>query len=483
MDFPYYVTGGNAGFDVSGDGMEVCASSNPDANHWETTNKDLFVIPTSGGDPTNITAGNPGADMHPVYSPDGRYIAYLRQTVPSYESDRVRLAVYDRQAGESRTLTEDFDNWVEEFAWAPDAKSIYFLAAQEGSRPIYRVEVESARVSRVADLRFIDGFDVSPDGKSIAVARRSIADPREIWTCSSKGGKEKRLTTFNAAVEEEVDIRAPEEMWIESPTGRKVHTFVIKPHGFDPSKKYPLILNVHGGPQGQWYDSFRGDWQVYPAAGYVVVLPNPHGSTGYGQELTEAISRDWGGKVYEDLMAVTDEMARQPWIDAERMGVMGWSFGGYMVMWMAGHTDRFECMAAMMGLYDLPAFWGATEELWFPQYDLGGAPWESEDYTRWSPHLYAENLTTPTLVVTGMLDFRVPYTQSLEFFSALRKQGVPSRLLVFENDGHWPSWVRSMPVYYNAHLEWFHEYLGGDPAPYDTREMVRNRAFKNAGEE
>ncbi len=478
LDLPAYVTGGNAGYDVSPDGMQLCVAGNADTNAWETTNKDLFVIPVDGGDPVNITAANKGYDGNPAYSPDGRYIAYLTQFEPGYESDRIRLAVYDREKGVSAVRTEAFDNWVEDFQWAPDSKRLYFLAAEEGARPLYRVDIRGGKIRPVVDLRHIDAFDISPDGKWLAAGRRSVGEPREIWSCTTSGSKIRRLTTFNAELEAEVDIRPAEEMWIESPTGRKIHTFVVKPHDFDPNKKYPLILNVHGGPQSQWTDAFRGDWQVYPGAGYIVAFPNPHGSTGYGQEFTRAISRDWGGKVYRDVMAVADSLAGLPWVDSDRMGAMGWSYGGYMMMWLEGHTNRFKCIAAMMGVYDLPAMWGATEELWFPQFDLGGTPWESDDYRTWSPHEYAERFETPCLVITGERDYRVPYTQSLEFYSALRKRGVRSRLIVFKNDGHWPNWVKSMPVYYNAHLEWFHDYLGGGEAPYRTEDMVRNRAFK-----
>ncbi len=477
MDLPMYVTGGSAGYDVSPDGREICVAGNPDPNWWETTNKDLFVVSVDGGERTNITDANEAYDGNPRYSPDGRYIAYLRQEVPGYESDRFRLALYDRRSGRHEVLTEVFDNWVEDFAWAPDSKSLFFIAAEEGARPVYRVDVRSRRIRPVVELRHIDAFDVSPDGRWLAIARRSVAEPREIWRCTTSGRKVRRLTTFNRALEDSVDLRPAEEMWIDAPNGARIHTFVVKPHGFDPSKRYPLILNVHGGPQSQWTDAFRGDWQVYPGAGYVVAFCNPHGSTGYGQAFTRAISRDWGGKVYEDIMAVTDALAELPWVDEDRMGAMGWSYGGYMMMWLEGHTTRFRAIAAMMGVYDLPAMWGATEELWFPQFDLGGTPWESDDYRRWSPHEYAQNFTTPCLVITGEKDFRVPYTQSLEFFTALRKRGVPARLIVFENDGHWPSWVQSMPVYYNAHLEWFHRWLGGGPAPWKTEDMVRNRAF------
>jgi dipeptidyl aminopeptidase/acylaminoacyl peptidase len=479
MDAPSYMTGGgNAGIDFSPDGREISVAANADSNEWETTNKDLWLVSASGGGLTNITNSNAAYDANPRYSPDGRYVAYLMQVIPTFEADLFRLALYDRKTGEKRVLTEGFDYWVGLFEWAPDSKSIYFTADYHGANPLYRIDIGSRKITEVANFRTIDSFDVSPDGRSIVVSRRSVGEPREIWTCKSNGKDVRRLTTFNQAVEDEVDIRPAEEIWIDSPTGKKIHTFVVKPHGFDPSRKYPLILNVHGGPQSQWMDSFRGDWQVYPGCGYVVAFPNPHGSTGYGQEFTHEISRDWAGKVYEDVMAVADHMAMLPWIDGDRMGAMGWSYGGYVMAWMAGHTERFKCLASMMGAYNLASKWGATEELWFPQYDLGGAPWESEDYTKWSPHLSADHFKTPTLVITGEKDFRIPYTESLQFFTALRKKGVPARLIVLENDGHWPNAVKSMPLYYAAHLDWFHRYLSGDPSPYDVREMVRNRGYQ-----
>jgi dipeptidyl aminopeptidase/acylaminoacyl peptidase len=237
-----------------------------------------------------------------------------------------------------------------------------------------------------------------------------------------------------------------------------------------------MILNVHGGPQSQWADSYRGDWQVYPGKGYVVAFANPTGSSGRGQDFVDAISCDWGGRVFDDLMKVTDALEELPYVDRERMGAMGWSYGGYMMMWFEGHTSRFKTIAAMMGLYDLPSFYGATEELWFPEKDLCGTPWNSDHYERWSPSRYVDNFKTPALVITGELDYRVPYTQSLGFFTALRKNGLDSRLIVFPDAGHWPAW-HEMAFYYNAHIDWFHKYLGGEPATWDVREHARNQIF------
>ncbi len=477
FDWPAWSVGGE-GFAFSPDGSELCVTSNHDADEASSTNKDLWLVPVAGGTPRNITATNRAFDGDPLYSPDGRYIAFRMQTVPGFESDRFRLALYDRKTENIRVLTDAFDYWVNGFRWAPDSKSIFFTADVKGTVPLFRVDIASGRITEVINARTIDAFAISPDGKSIALVRRSVGEPRELWRVDTDGKNLKRLTFFNKEIADAVDIRPAQELWIPSPTGKLIHTFIVTPHNFDPTKKYPLILNVHGGPQSQWTDGFRGDWQVYPGAGYIVAFPNPHGSTGYGQAFTEAISKDWNGKVYQDVMAVTDSLAKLPYVDAGRMGAMGWSYGGYMMMWLEGNTDRFKAIACMMGVYNLTAMYGATEELWFPEWDLGGTPWTSDLYQKLSPNNYVKNFKTPCLVITGEQDYRVPYTQSLEFFTGLQKMGVPSRLIVFKNDGHWPSHVKSMPLYYNAHLDWFHRYLGGEPAPYDMTKLVRNLVFR-----
>jgi dipeptidyl aminopeptidase/acylaminoacyl peptidase len=290
-------------------------------------------------------------------------------------------------------------------------------------------------------------------------------------------GTEAPLTQQNQALLDEVDLRPMEEVFVDSPSGRRIQVLLVKPHGFDPARKYPAIVNVHGGPQMQWADAFRGDAQVYPGAGYVVAFPNPHGSTGWGQDFTAAISGDWDGKVMQDVRAATDWLAAQPWVDKDRMGAMGWSWGGYAIMWLQGRTDRFKALASMMGVYDLRSMYSSTEELWFPEWDLKGTPWDNpEGYRRQSPSSNVRRFKTPTLVVTGQKDFRVPYTQSLAFFTDLQKMGVPSRLVVFESSGHWPGWY-DMVLYYAAHLDWFHTYLGGEPSPWDPKALARNAVF------
>ena len=484
FDSPPFQLAGPLQYDFAPDSTELVFDSNRDRTPASSTNSDLWIVPLSGAQPTvrNITASNPAFDGNPKYSPDGKYIAYRLQKQPGYESDLFRLAIYDRFSGASQVLTESFRNWVEDFQWSPDSKSIYFTAPLEGDTPVFQVMLGSREVRQVLLDKAIDSFAISSDSRRMVYARRSVGEPVEIFAVDLRDGKAtlpQQLSHINDQVAQEVDIRPAERMWVEGAAGAKIEVFIVKPHDFDPAKKYPLILNVHGGPQMQWEDSFRGDWQVYPGAGYVVAFANPHGSTGYGQDLTAEISGDWGGAVFEDLMKVTDALAKLPYVDPERMGAMGWSYGGYMMDWFEGHTDRFKAIASMMGVFDLRSMYGATEELWFPEWDLKGQPWNSADYEKFSPSYYVKQFKTPCLVISGEGDFRVPYTQSLQFFTSLQKMNVPSRLIIYSNAGHWPSWYE-MVFYYTAHLEWFHKYLGGESAPWTTEQFLRNAVFESA---
>lgn len=474
---PVFSPNGPSGFTFSPDSKEICYLSNHDAHPEASTNCDLFVVPVTGGAATNLTKDNPAWDGSPQYSPDGRYIAYRFQRTPSYESDRFILGLIDRQTGEKRVLTENYDNWVDDYRWSADSRSIYCLTEERGYAPLYRIDVKTGRMEKLIADRAIGSF--APDGKGgFYYTYSRTGRPSALYHTATPGrtGKkfrETQVTHLNDSLEAAVDIRPSEAMWVRGTDGDSVEVFIVKPHGFDPTKKYPLVINVHGGPQMQWMDSFRADWQVYPGAGYVVAYPNPHGSTGYGQQFCRDISGSWGGRPYEDVMKVTDALAQLEYVDSTRMGAMGWSYGGYFMNWLQGQTKRFKCLASMMGLFDLRSMWGATEELWFPNFDLEGQPWNSELYKKWSPSEYVKNFATPTLIITGERDYRVSYTQSLQYFSTLQTLGIPSRLIVFTNDGHWPSSLKSMPLYYNAHLEWFHNYLGGDPAPWDSEKMVQ----------
>jgi dipeptidyl aminopeptidase/acylaminoacyl peptidase len=484
FDAPTFQLGGPRQYDFSPDGSEFVYVSNHDKDPASSTNNDLWLVSLTDKEarPRNITASNPAYDGSPQYSPDGKYIAYRVQKQPGYESDLFRLAIYDRSTGRSTVLTESFRNWIDDFKWSNDSQSIYFTGPVEGQNPVYRLHLGSGAITQLVADKTIDEFEFSPGEKRLIYIKRSVGAPPEIYSADINGGKASvatPLTHINDAVVNEVDIRPAESMWVDGAGGAKIQVFIVKPHNFDPTRKYPLILNVHGGPQSQWADAFRSDWQVYPGAGYIVAFANPHGSTGYGQDFTAEISGDWGGMVFEDLMKVTDALEKLPYVDRDRMGAMGWSYGGYMMNWFEGHTDRFKAIASMMGLYDLRSFYGATEELWFPEWDLKGQPWNSELYEKWSPSNYVKNFKTPCLVISGERDYRVPYTQSLQFFTALQKMNVPSKLIVYSNAGHWPSWYE-MALYYTAHLEWFHQYLGGGAPPWTAEQFLRNAVFDRA---
>ncbi|HWX40684.1 MAG TPA: S9 family peptidase, partial [Blastocatellia bacterium] len=480
-DSPTFQLGGPLQYDFSPDGSEFVFVSNHDKDPESSTNNDLWIVSLTspGAKARNITAANRSYDGSPKYSPDGKYIAYRLQKQPAYESDLFRLALYDRASGSSTVLTESFKNWVDEFKWAEDSKSIYFSAPVEGENPIFNIDIGSRAITRVLADKTIGEFEFAPGGRRVFFTARSVGRPTELYSATITDGKASepgQLSHINSAVEREVDIRPAETMWVEGAAGAKIQVFIVKPHNFDPARKYPLILNVHGGPQDMWADSFRGDWQVYPGAGYVVAFCNPHGSTGYGQDFTAEISGDYGGEDFEDLMKVTDALEKLNYVDRDRMGAMGWSFGGYMMDWFEGHTTRFKAIASMMGLFDLKSFYGATEELWFPEWDLKGRPWDSDLYQKWSPSNSVKSFKTPCLVISGERDYRVPYTQSLQFFTSLQKMGVPSRLIIYSNAGHWPSWYE-MALYYTAHLEWFQKYLGGGAPPWSSEQFLRNAVF------
>ncbi|MDH3812972.1 MAG: S9 family peptidase [Acidobacteriota bacterium] len=481
-DSPTFSVGGGGGYVFSPNSREICIVSNHDEDQARSTNSDLWLVKVDGEGAVNITATNRGWDGNPVYSPDGRYIAFRSQATPGYESDLYRIGIYDRKLKATRYQTDasNFDNWINDLRWSESSDALYFTADHEGENPIYRIGLTDDEPRKIIADGAIAGWTLAADDQSLIYTRSRVGEPPEVFSISATGGDPSRLTSFNEALTDDVDIRSAETIWVEGEEGSKIQVFLVKPHDFDPQKKYPLILNVHGGPQSPWRDRYRGDWQVYPGKGYVVAFPNPTGSAGFGQDFVDAIGCDWGGRVYRDLMRVTDALEELPFVDSERVGAMGWSYGGYMMMWFAGHTDRFEAIASMMGVYDLRSMWGATEELFFVEKDLCGTPWTSEHYERWSPSAFAENFETPTLVITGEQDYRVPYTQSLHFFTDLQVQNVPSRLVIYPNSGHWPRWYE-MAFYYLVHLDWFHQYLGGDAAPWAPLKFLRNQVFNEGG--
>jgi dipeptidyl aminopeptidase/acylaminoacyl peptidase len=464
-DVPPFNLGGPEPIAFSPDSKELCFTANTDKDEALSTNGDLFTVPVSGAGGLRRITTNPGNDWGPVYSPNGMWIAYRAQMQPGEESDRWRLMLYTRSSGKIATVTEDFDHSVESYEWSPSSETIYFTAEEKGEMTLWGVAPPPKNEVKGVLGGFNAEFDLSRDGHTFALMRTSLTMPAELFVASMPDLKPRQLTHQNGALLSQLDLSKPEMFWFEGAEKTQVEGLLIRPPHFDPSKKYPALLLIHGGPQGAWTDAWGYRWneQVMAAPGYVVLAINPRGSTGYGQKFTAEISRDWGGKVYEDLMNGLDAAtAKYSFIDGSRVGAAGGSYGGYMIDWIATHTGRFKCLISHAGPYDIVSM-GATEELWFNEWEFGGTPWANpENYKKWSPSEFAAALgkyKTPTLVVGGELDFRVPYTQDLEFFTALQTQGVPSKLLIFPDEGHWVLKPQNSELWYKTFLAWLAEYL------------------------
>jgi dipeptidyl aminopeptidase/acylaminoacyl peptidase len=466
-DVPPFNLGEPEAIAFSPDGQELCFTANTDKDEALSTNGDLFTASVTGTSVPKRITSNPGNDWGPAYSPDSKWIAYRAQMQPGYESDRWRLMLYDRKTEKQINLTEDFDRSVGAIAWAADSKNIYFQTDEKAEMPVYAISLAAGKTPKVVlPSSFNAEFDLSRDGRVLAFTRTSLTMPAEVFVADADGTGIRQLTFQNGALLSQLELPSAETFWFEGAENAQVEGLLLRPPHFDESKKYPTLLLIHGGPQGAWGDDWGYRWnpEVMAARGYVVLMINPHGSFGYGQKFTAEISRDWGGKVYEDLMKGLDAaIAKYPFIDGSRVAAAGGSYGGYMVNWIATHTGRFKCLISHAGPYDSISMYGATEELWFEEWEQAGTPWSNPDlYRKWSPSEYASALAkykTPTLVIGGELDFRVPYTQDLEFFSALQRQGVPSKLVIFPDEGHWVLKPQNSEFWYQTFLDWLAKYL------------------------
>jgi len=486
-DAPVFSLGGQDNYAFSPDGQEVCYTSNHDKVEATSTNNDLWIVPVMGGPAKNITAGNPASDSTPLYSPDGKYIAYRAQQRPGYESDRFRLMLYDRKTGEKKDLTEGFDHWVGTIAWAPDSKTIYFTAEHEGHSLIYAIGAQSTDKARAVYPKrvLVGGFDddlaVIPSGRHIVFSRMSIGAPNEIYASNTEGegcpaqtgnvdpGKENcslnkdwAITKVNQSVLSEISMSGIESFSFKGAKNDEVEGFLVKPPNFDPNKKYPVKFLVHGGPQGAWGDdwSYRWNPELFAANGYVVIMINFHGSTGYGQKFIDAINGDWGGAPFEDLMKGLDYAEKTyPFIDKDRECALGASYGGYAINWILGHTDRFKCLVSHDGMFNSVSAWGTTEELWFNEWEFKGTPYSNpEMYAKWSPNNASKSFKTPTLVVHGQLDYRLDVSEGFQLFTTLQRLGVPSKMLYFPDEGHWVLKPQNSQLWYKTVNDWVDQW-------------------------
>jgi dipeptidyl aminopeptidase/acylaminoacyl peptidase len=510
-DAPVFSLGGQDDYAFSPDGQEICYASNHDKVEATSTNNDLWTVPVNWPENAtpadvlaktkNITAENPASDSTPLYSPDGKYIAYRAQSRPGYESDRFRLMLYDRKTGEKKNLTEDFDHWVGSFAWAPSSVRIFFSAEDKGESPIYTIEAEPMGTETQEVVRGFDDDIVLTRDYTLLFTRMSIQAPNEIWflrstldpkfaecdlhpenltaeerkknalACAARGKRQvEPLTHSNDRILSQVQMQSLEPFWFTGAHGDKVEGFLVKPPNFDPSKKYPVKFLLHGGPEGAWGDdwSYRWNPELFAApsaavsSGYVVIMINFHGSTGYGQKFVDAINGDWGGAPFEDLMKGLDYAEKTySFIDKDRECALGASYGGYMANWVLGHTDRFKCIVSHDGMFNSISAWGTTEELWFNEWEFKGTPYSNREmYDKWSPSNAAKNFKTPTLVVHGQLDYRLDVSEGFQLFTTLQRMGVPSKMLYFPDEGHWVLKPQNSQLWWKTVNDWVDQWVG-----------------------
>jgi dipeptidyl aminopeptidase/acylaminoacyl peptidase len=465
-DAPPFSLGGMTDYAFSPDSKDLAFTSNHDKVEATSTNGDVWLVSIKGGAARNFTVANRGYDGSPRFSPDGRYLAYRSQVTPGFEADRFRLMLLDRKTGRAQSITETLDSNVDEFTFTADSKWIYLGAEARGRGLIYSVSVNGGPLKKILGEGFHGDINVSKDGQTLVFSRSSMTKPSEVYRANADGSSVTALTTSNDAFLAPFNLKPAEEVTWTGAAGTKVAGWIVKPANFNPRRKYPLAVLIHGGPQGAFNDNWGYRWnpQVFANAGYVVFMPNPRGSTGYGQQFVNEISGDWAGKVFIDLKNGVAQTAALPYVDKNRIGGAGASYGGYMVNWIEGHNNdprfQFKVLVSHDGVYNLTSMYGATEELWFPEWEFKGTPWTNPAmYERWSPHKFVQNFKTPVLIITNALDYRVPETEGLQMFTAVQRMGVESKLVDFPDEGHWVQKPANSAFWYNTVIGWLDKYL------------------------
>ncbi|RMF58876.1 MAG: S9 family peptidase [Calditrichaeota bacterium] len=446
------------------DAQQICYVQNRDSIVAISTNNDLWLTRISDGSVQQLTT-NPGNDNGPRFSPDGKSIAYLSMARAGFESDQQDLIVLDIASGKKRNLTETLDRYVSDFVWSPDSRYIYFYVPHHGRHRLYRVEVKSGKRKLLLENRYVGGVKITPDGKSLVLKVQASNLPYELFRFDIRKKKLSQLTFTNQERLSQLEMNSLEDYWFVGAKGDSVHLLLLKPPFFDKTKKYPLLSLIHGGPQGAWGDDFHYRWnsQMFAAPGYVVIMINFHGSRGYGQKFCDAVSKDWGGAPYQDIMIGTRwALEHFDYLDPQRVGAAGASYGGFMINWIEGHNegDLFKTLVSHDGVFEQVSMFGSTEELWFPKWEFNGAPWdEGSLYQKWNPINFVEHFHTPMLVIHGEHDYRVPYTQGLQLFTALQLKGVESRLLFFPDEDHFVQKPKNARLWWKTVHEWLARWL------------------------
>ena len=519
---PTFSLGGPMGYAFSPDSKELAFVLNNDKVPAASTNNDIYTIDVTqhdakgtesikGWSPKKIST-SPGSDDGPAYSPDGKYLAFRSQARAGYESDRFRLMLYDREAKTTKDILSGFDGWVDEFLWAPQGFGIYFTSAIEGQQKIYWVDNAHGRRVLMGEGGEFSSLSVtsSPGGNTNLViaakmksdmptelvkfrpsdAEGSVNDADRFGVSIRNGSPQEQLTHLNDSLLSQLEQSKMESFWFPGAGGTKIQGFLIRPPNFDPSKKYPLKFLIHGGPQGAWGDawSYRWNAELMAASGYVVVMINPRGSTGYGQAFIDGVNGDWGGKPYVDLMKGLDYAeAKYPFIDKTRECALGASYGGYMADWILTHTNRFACIVTHDGMFNPQSAYGSTEEMWFNEWEFRrpgsaepGQPWKyaagpiaDDPFRKWSPMLSVQNAKTPTLVIHSQKDYRLDVSEGFQLFTALQRLNVPSKMLYFPDEGHWILKPQNSKLWYETVGDWCDKYTHSGKYAADTVGSVK----------
>ena len=482
---PFSLDGGGCGCAFSPDSKELAFTENLDPEPAISVNADIFTLDLTSTDaqPVKVST-SPGGDFNPAYSPDGKWLAWRSQARAGYESDRYRLMLYDRATRNARELLPSFDRWILELAWAPDSKTIYFVAEDKGEAPIYRTNLMGTLVHRFGKAagEWSGIHPLNLQGREFIVGSLARATrPAEavfgdllIMDDNARTGpalssfEPRQITHLNDTILARLDMPPLESFWFTATDKTKLEGFLIRPPAYDQSKQYPVKFLIHGGPQGAWGDSWSYRWntELFAANGYVVVMVNPRGSTGYGQAIIDGVNGDWGGKPYTDLMQGLDYAEQHYYIlDKNRECALGASYGGFMANWILGHTDRFRCIVSHDGMFNPESAYGSTEELWFNEWEFKGKPWDyyaqpdSENpYRIWSPAQYTKNFKTPTLVIHSQLDYRLDVAEGFQLFTTLQRLQVPSKMLYFPDEGHWVLKPQNSQLWYKTVNDWVDQW-------------------------
>ena len=463
-DTPPIALGSANDYNFSPDGTEVVFTMNKEKMLATSTNNDIFILSLDGkSKPVKISTSK-GNDNQPIYSPDGKHIAFRSMARAGFEADKQTLDLYNRETKKLKNISEQLDISFGQILWTDDSKSIIYTAANEIYNSIYNINIDTKENKLL--IKEVDASGLSISGNNLIFKAQKSTLPFEIFKTNLDGSKLMQISSMNASLLSELEMNDVESFWSEGAEGAKVQSIIVKPPFFDKSKIYPMIFLIHGGPQGHWSDDFHYRWnlQMFASKGYVVVAPNPRGSTGYGQDFTDGISQDWGGKVYIDLMNAYDyAITNYKFIDGNNTFAAGASYGGYMINWIEGHNTKFNAMVNHDGVYNLESMYGTTEELWFPEWENGGAPWENiELYRKWSPSEFVKNFKTPMLVVQGGMDFRVPEGQAFELFTALQKMGVDSKFVYFPKETHFVLKPQNAKFWWKTIFDWYEEHKRGN---------------------